>query len=65
VLLTQRRHRCIAASYHHSITSSARLLELKRHVEAEHLGGNQVDDEIEFGRLLDGGPPPRRSFMPS
>jgi hypothetical protein len=22
------------------------------HFEAEHLGGSQVDDEIEFGRLL-------------
>jgi hypothetical protein len=26
---------------------------LERHVEAERLGGDQVDDEIEFGRLLD------------
>src|SRR5262245_21513392 len=25
----------------------------RRHIEAEQLGGSQVDDEIEFGRLLD------------
>jgi hypothetical protein len=24
----------------------------RRHVEAERLGGSQIDDEIEFGRLL-------------
>src|SRR5215467_11977807 len=24
----------------------------RRHVEVEHLGGDQVDDQVEFGRLL-------------
>jgi len=24
-----------------------------RHGEAEHLGGLQIDDQLEFGRLLD------------
>jgi hypothetical protein len=24
-----------------------------RHSEAEYLGGRQIDDEVEFGRLLD------------
>src|SRR5436189_1662031 len=27
--------------------------EHRRHVEAERLGGGQIDNEIEFGRLLD------------
>jgi hypothetical protein len=26
--------------------------QLRRHVEAERLSGGQIDDEIEFGRLL-------------
>ena len=38
---------------HHSITSSARASKRRRNVEAERLGGREIDDEIEFGRLLD------------
>ena len=37
----------------HSITSSARASSVGGTVEAERLGGVQVDDEIELGRLLD------------
>ena len=37
----------------HSITSSARASRVGGHVEAERPGGDQVDDEIELGRLLD------------
>ena len=37
----------------HSITSSARASSVGGIVEAERLGGRQVDDQIELGRLLD------------
>ena len=37
----------------HSITSSARARSVRGIVETERLGGGQIDDEIEFGRLLD------------
>ena len=37
----------------HSITSSARASSVGGTVEAERLGGRQIDDEIELGRLLD------------
>ena len=37
----------------HSITSSARARSDRRHFEAERLGGRQIDDQIELGRLLD------------
>ena len=37
----------------HSITSSARASSVGGIVEAERLGGLEIDDEIEFGRLLD------------
>ena len=37
----------------HSITSVARSRNESRHRESERLGGRQVDDEIELGRLLD------------
>ena len=37
----------------HSITSSARASSVGGHVEAEHLGGLEVDHQLEFGRLLD------------
>ena len=37
----------------HSITSSARASSVGGTVEAERLGGLQVDDQLEFGRLLD------------
>ena len=36
----------------HSITSSARASRVRRHVEAERLGGLEVDDQLELGRLL-------------
>jgi hypothetical protein len=36
----------------HSITSSARASSIGG-VDAERLGGFEVDDELEFGRLLD------------
>ena len=36
----------------HSITSSARKQHRRGHVEAERLGGLEVDDELELGRLL-------------
>jgi hypothetical protein len=37
----------------------------RRHIEAERLGGDQIDDEIEFGRLFDwqiGGPRPANTL---
>ena len=37
----------------HSITSSARASSGRREFEAERLGGFEVDDELEFGRLFD------------
>ena len=37
----------------HSITSSARASSDGGIVEPERLGGLEVDDQIEFGRLLD------------
>ena len=37
----------------HSITSSARASSVGGTVEAERLGGRQIDDEIELSRLLD------------
>ena len=37
----------------HSITSSARASSARRHVEAERLGDREIDDQLEFGRLLD------------
>ena len=36
----------------HSITSSAARA-ARRHVEAERLGGLEIDDQFELGRLLD------------
>ena len=36
----------------HSITSSARASSVRRHVEAERLGGLEIDDQLELGRLL-------------
>ena len=38
----------------HSITSSARASKRWRHAEAERLGGLEIDDQLELGRLLDG-----------
>ena len=37
----------------HSITSSARASRVGGTVEAEHPGGLEVDDKLEFGRLHD------------
>ena len=37
----------------HSITSSASASNVAGIVEAERFGGLEIDDEIEFGRLLD------------
>ena len=37
----------------HSITSSARASSVGGIVEAKRLGGRQIDDEVELGRLLD------------
>ena len=37
---------------HHSITSSARASSVGGTVEAERLGGLEVDDQLELGRLL-------------
>jgi hypothetical protein len=36
----------------YSITSSARAEEQRRDGDAERLGGLEVDDQLEFGRLL-------------
>jgi hypothetical protein len=47
-LLTQKRH----AAKRYSITSSSALLEMQRHVEAERLGGLEVDRQRIFGRCL-------------
>ena len=38
---------------HHSITSSARASSVGGTVEAERLGGLEVDDQLELGGLLD------------
>ena len=38
----------------HSITSSARCWSMQRHVEAERLGGLEVDHQLELDRGLDG-----------
>ena len=37
---------------HHSITSSARASSDRRHVEAERLGGLEVDHQLVLGRRL-------------
>ena len=37
---------------HHSITSSARASSVGGHVEAERLGGLEVDDQLVLGRRL-------------
>src|SRR5438477_3757102 len=41
---------CLAHSFDHFVSE---LLQIGRHVEAEHLGGRQIDGELEFRRLLD------------
>src|SRR5262245_53382694 len=38
---------------HHSITSSARASSVRWHLEAERLGSLEVDDQLDFGGLLD------------
>ena len=38
---------------HHSITSSALASSVGGTVEAERLGGLEIDDQLELGRLLD------------
>ena len=38
----------------HSITSSARASRRRRHVEAERLGGLEIDHQLELDRGLDG-----------
>jgi hypothetical protein len=42
----------LPGAFLHSITSSARASSIGG-VDAERLGGFEVDDELEFGRLLD------------
>ena len=37
----------------HSITSSARASRRWRHIEAERLGGLEIDDQLDFRGLLD------------
>ena len=43
---------CNAAKSRYSITSSANLLEMHRHVEAQRLGGLEVDDKLILRRRL-------------
>ena len=40
--------------HRYSITSSAMSEQLRRDCQTERLGGLEVDDELEFGRLLTG-----------
>ena len=42
-----------AGAFRYSITSSARASSVGGTVEAERLGGFEIDDQLEFGRLLD------------